>query len=70
MQELNLRAIAMNVRVARARANLSIEQLSKKSGVGMTSISFIENAKKNVRMITLEKLAKALEVSLEDLLRE
>lgn len=70
IMEINLAKVAMNVRVARAKENLTINELAKRSGVGATTISFVENAKKEVRLGTLEKIAKALNKSLEDLISE
>lgn len=68
MEKINSSVVAMNLRVARAKANMTIDELSKKSGVGATTISFIENARKQTRLITLGKLADALGVELKDLL--
>lgn len=65
----NLEAIAMNVRVARARSGITAIELSAKSGVCVATISFIENAKKEVRVSTLQRLAEALGVPLEELLK-
>lgn len=68
MEEIDTGIVAMNLRVARAKANMTIDELAKRSGVGATTISFIENARKRTRLITLGKLADALGIELKDLL--
>lgn len=53
----------MTVKVARAIKNYTQEDLSKKSGVGRTTISLIE--KKGINGVTVDvikKLASALEI--------
>ena len=61
--------IAMDVRVARARAGLSQKELAEKSGVCETTISFIENGKQEtIRMSTLQKLAEVLGVDVGQLI--
>lgn len=66
---INYEAIAKNIRVARARKGWSQIELADKSGLSEATISFIENGKqKLVRMSTLQKLAVALEMDIEELL--
>lgn len=68
---INCEAVARNVRIARAKVGISQIELAEKSGVSDTSVSFIENAKhKKVRMSTLVKLAEALGMETEELLKE
>ncbi|MCK9207818.1 MAG: helix-turn-helix transcriptional regulator, partial [Salinivirgaceae bacterium] len=51
-----------NVRKIRKEKNLSQEQLSFKTDLHRTYIGMIERAEKNVTLINIEKIAKALEV--------
>lgn len=66
---IDSKKVAMNVRVARARAGLSQKELAEKSGICETTISFIENGKQEmIRMSTLQKLAEVLGVDVGQLL--
>lgn len=56
--------------IARAKACLTTDELSKLSGVGRTTISRIENNKANINASSIGKLARALNVSVESLLDE
>ena len=47
--------VSKNVRIARAKKTYSLRELSALAGVGITTLSFIENARKTVRLSTLEK---------------
>lgn len=58
------------VRIFRAREDLSQVELAKKANVSMCSINFIENGcKKKPRVNTLIKIAKALNIKEEELLK-
>ena len=66
---INNERLARNVRVARARLGISQKELSDKSGIGETTISFIESGKnKAFRIATLYKLANVLQVDVEELI--
>ena len=58
-----------NVRKIRKEKNLSQEQLSFKTDLHRTYIGMIERAEKNVTLINIEKIAKALEVHIIELLK-
>ncbi len=58
-----------NVRRIRKEKNLSQEQLSFKADLHRTYIGMIERAEKNVTLINIEKIAKALEVDIIELLK-
>ena len=47
--------------------NLTQEELSYRAGVHRTYIGMIERAEKNITLINIEKIAKALEVDIKDL---
>lgn len=58
-------------RVAQLRKERSVtqEQLAEKAGLDRMTIAFIENGLRWPRQKTVEKLAKALRVSVDDLFR-
>lgn len=58
-----------NLRRARQRLELTQEEVGHRSGVHPTEVSRIEAGKRDPRVSTLERLAKALDVPPSDLLR-
>lgn len=56
------------VRKIRKEKGLSQEQLSFEADLHRTYIGMIERAEKNITLINIERIAKALKVSLNDLL--
>lgn len=61
------RTIATNIRLERAKQNITLNELAKRSGISPTTLSFLENGKKNYRMGTVAKIADALGVGVDDL---
>jgi transcriptional regulator with XRE-family HTH domain len=55
------------VREERLKLGLSQEELASRSGVHRTYIGMIERAEKNITLQNIEKIAKALKVSIADL---
>ena len=55
------------VRKLRNEKNLSQEQLSFKADLHRTYIGMIERAEKNITLVNIEKIAKALDVAIKDL---
>ena len=55
------------VRELRKEKGLSQEQLAFKANLHRTYIGMIERAEKNITLINIEKLAKALEVKVREL---
>ena len=55
------------VREIRVKQNLSQEKLATKAGVHRTYIGMIERAEKNITLENIEKIAKALELSVKKL---
>lgn len=55
------------VRDLRKRVGLSQEKLAVKAGVHRTYVGMIERGEKNITLINIEKVAKALGVSIKDL---
>lgn len=58
-----------NVRKYRRFLNISQEELAHKADLHRTYIGMIERAEKNITLVNIEKIANALEVKIEDLLR-
>lgn len=57
------------VRQLRKESNLSQEELSFKADLHRTYIGMIERAEKNLTLINIEKIAKALNVEVSELLK-
>jgi DNA-binding XRE family transcriptional regulator len=54
--------------LARANIPMTVRELSKASGVAVSTISKIENGHCEPNLITIGKLAKALNIKVQDLL--
>lgn len=65
--EINIR-IGNKIREIRQSKGLSQEQLAEIAEVHRTYIGMIERAEKNITLVSLEKIAKALEVEIGELL--
>ncbi|QYS89356.1 helix-turn-helix domain-containing protein [Flavobacterium davisii] len=57
----------LKIRTLRESKGYSSEYLANISNIDRTYISDIENGKRNVSLLIIEKLAKALEVKIKDL---
>ena len=64
------RILAHNLRKYRRLGNLSQEKLAELSGLHRTYIGSVERAERNISLDNIERLAKALDVSITDLLQE
>ena len=58
-----------NVQKYRKSLHLSQEKLAEKAGDHRTYIGMIERAEKNITLINIEKVSKALNVEIFDLLK-
>lgn len=58
-----------NVRKYRRLLNISQEELAHRADLHRTYIGMIERAEKNITLVNIEKIANALEVKIEDLIR-
>lgn len=56
------------VKNERLKRNLSQEALAELAGVHRTYIGMIERAEKNITITNLEKISRALKLSLEELM--
>lgn len=59
--------IGNRIRYLRKNRNLSQEKLALKAGMDRTYLAGIESGKRNATIVSLEKIAIALEISLKDL---
>jgi len=60
---------AKRVRAERKKLGLSQEGFADKSGFHRTYIGMIERAEKNITLANIEKLSKALHISISTLLK-
>ena len=58
------------VRSERMKLGLSQEGLASRAGVHRTYIGMIERAEKNITLENIEKIAKALNISLPDIFKD
>ena len=58
-----------NVRKYRRLLDISQEELSNRADLHRTYIGMIERAEKNITLVNMEKIANALQVNIEDLLK-
>ncbi|MGD9642512.1 MAG: helix-turn-helix domain-containing protein [Elusimicrobiales bacterium] len=69
MKKPILLKFAKRVRAERKKLGLSQEGFAEKSGFHRTYIGMIERAEKNITLANIEKLAKALRLSISTLLK-
>jgi DNA-binding XRE family transcriptional regulator len=62
------RLVGARIRVVREGANLSQLELSRRSGIAQESLSRIETGRRDPRLGTLRRLARGMDLSLEQLL--
>lgn len=60
---------AKRVRAERKKLGLSQEEFAAKSGFHRTYIGMVERAERNITLANIDKLAKALRVSISALLK-
>ena len=63
-----LKSVGMEIKIARIRKGFSILQLAKQTGLSKGSLHRLEQGKHDFRILTLKRIADALEVYLNDLL--
>ena len=61
-----LKFFGERVRELRTQKNLSQEQLANLADVHRTYIGMIERAEKNITLINIEKITKALDIELKE----
>lgn len=68
MREKILRQFGNNVKKLRIAKDWSQEELARRTGLHRTYIGSIERSERNVSLINVAKIAKALSVNIKDLL--
>ena len=69
MSSKNLSKIGINIKKFRREKNYSLEKVSKLADISLNTVVKIESGiNKNPTIETLSKIAKALEVNLDDLI--
>jgi len=58
------------IRDLRKENNLSQEKLAEKADLHRTYIGMIERAEKNITLLSMQKIAKAFDISLSELLKK
>lgn len=67
-QDKLLGDIGRRIREARGAQGLSLDQLARLTGISAPALSLIETAKRDARITTLARIARALRIPLSDLL--
>lgn len=60
--------MGLNLKIARIKKGLSQKQLADKVGISPATVSKAETGKFDLRLSTLVKLSKVLDVSIEELI--
>ncbi len=63
-----LRAVGLRIRELREECGMSQEKLAFRSGIHRTYISSVERGLRNIAILNLHRLARALRISLRDLI--
>ena len=68
MKNETLFKLGQKIRYERVKRNMSQEELAAAANMNFRSISYIECGKHDVKILTLEKIAKAFNINMTDLL--
>jgi transcriptional regulator with XRE-family HTH domain len=69
MSKTTLEKFGEKVREERLKKGLSQEELAARAGVHRTYIGMIERAEKNITLESIQKIARALDLPLDELMR-
>jgi transcriptional regulator with XRE-family HTH domain len=69
MKSETLENFGQRVRTERTKQGLSQAQLAEKANLHRTYIGMIERAEKNITLLNIAKIAKALEIKMDELLK-
>lgn len=70
MSKTTLEKFGEKIREERLKQSLSQEKLAERAGVHRTYIGMIERAEKNITLASIEKIAKALGLKMEYLIKQ
>ena len=62
--------IGLRVKQLRKKAGLSQEALALKAGIDRTYVNSVENGRRNISIVNIEKLALALNIHISELFSE
>lgn len=65
-REIILKRLGLEVRIARVKWGISQEELADMAGLHRTYIGMVERAERNISVINLIQIAKALHMSLDE----
>lgn len=65
---MDSKAVGMNVKIARVKKHMTIQELAKKAGMSVTTICRLERGIGNTRMFSINKVAEVLEVDVKELI--
>lgn len=68
MQEMFLKKLGEKIKGLRKEKKLTLSTLCYKNGLEPSTVSRVEKAQVDVKVSTLVKIAKALDIKLEDLI--
>lgn len=54
------------IKTARKKAKVSLTELSKATGMNISSVWFIENGRRNAHILTLKSIADVLKMDVKD----
>ena len=66
-RKMLLKQLGFSIKLARVRKELSQEELAELAGLHRTYIGMVERAERNITVINLVQIAKALDISLDKL---
>ena len=66
-RKMLLKQLGLSIKLARVRKDLSQEELAELAGLHRTYIGMVERAERNITVINLVQIAKALDISLDKL---
>jgi transcriptional regulator with XRE-family HTH domain len=60
------RKIGQRIKVLRAKAQISQEELASRADLDRTYINSVENGKRNISIVNIEKIASAFKCSIKE----
>lgn len=67
--EQELQALGQRIRAVRTERGMSQAELAEKANIGLPHVSDIERGKAHIKVLTFARIAEALQISADELLR-